>query len=69
MIIVSRVLQKALREGEILAIWKLDRMDRSLNHPVKTTALQSERGRFNDLWRLSVFGTKWAVIRQAGILA
>ena len=35
---------RALRDGDVLAVWKLDRMGRNLHHLVRTVAMLSGRG-------------------------
>ena len=35
---------KALREGDLLVVWRFDRMGRNLHHLVRTVSMLSERG-------------------------
>ena len=35
---------KALREGDVLVVWRLERMGRNLHHLVRTVSMLSERG-------------------------
>ena len=40
----SEACLKALREGDVLVVWRLDRMGRNLHHLVRTISMLSERG-------------------------
>ena len=47
---------KALREGDVLVVWRLDRMGRNLHHLVRTVSMLSERGVGLKVFSVTVYG-------------